>query len=201
MSLKPAIILTVCLGMSACATVDLTEMASQNSAIKTNAIERNIVQRSARALRSVFASKGWTTKSSKDRIQSTASILLKGLENKNPVTPKSHGYAVRVTDASMVQADIREASQHVEQTTKAAEVYLAMAPGDASLLKELASLEKALLTCRQAEVVFNRAQKNTKSHSPESLSGFTSSVDALRDVTNAYGDRVRESSTKIMTAS
>jgi len=201
MSLKPAIILTVCLGMSACATVDLTEMASQNSAIKTNAIERNIVQRSASALRSVFASKGWTTKSSKDRIQSTASILLKGLENKNPVTPKSHGYAVRVTDASMVQADIREASQHVEQTTKAAEVYLAMAPGDASLLKELASLEKALLTCRQAEVVFDRAQKNTKLHSPESLSGFTSSVDALRDVTNAYGDRVRESSTKIMTAS
>ena len=94
----------------------------------------------------------------------------------------------------IVLSDIRIAAKHVEQTTKAAEVYLAMAPGEKSLRKELVSLEKALIASREASQVFEDALiKTVGETSAMDFVSYKNSVNELRDVTNAFGDRVRES--------
>jgi len=87
------------------------------------------------------------------------------------------------------------AQSFVSQATKAAEVYLAMAPDDTNLREELASLQEALIASREAQLVFKAALagQNTSEHSV--LVTFVNSVDALRDVTDAYGDRVRSGRT------
>jgi len=126
-------------------------------------------------------------------MQTAARVLLNGLEDKDAATTQSAGYAVMATDSSIVLSDIRLASSHVEQTTKAAEVYLAMAPSEKSLRKELVSLEKALIASREASQVFEDALLQTAG-TAETLDykAYVSSVGELRDVTNAFGDRVRE---------
>jgi len=178
------------ISLSACATVDLTDTTAMSSSAKSAAVERNIVQRAAAKLYAVFATKGWSTKSSKKRVQSAASILLKGLE---PTSAKSGSdYADQNKSVTVVLADMREPAQHVAQTTKAAEVYLSMAPAKVSLTEELSSLESALLMSRQAETVFAAALNNGNE---VDLTAFRHAVDALRDVTNAFGDRVREDQT------
>lgn len=176
--------------LSACATVDLTSTPAMSDKAQSVSDERNIVQRAASKLYAAFASKGLSAKNSKTRVQSAASVLLKGLK---PATAVSGGsYVDKNTSKAVVLTDMREAVKYVSQTTKAAEVYLAMAPANSGLVEELSSLERALLMSRQAETVF--AEILDDSHKTDVIV-FGQAVDALRDVTDAYGDRVRENQT------
>jgi len=188
------------ISLSACATVDMTNTTSVSMKAQSSAVERNVVQRAASKLYAAFTTKGWSTKSSKKRVQSAASILLKGLE---PIQANSgYAYADQNKPAMIVLADMREATQHVFQTTKAAEVYLSMAPAQDSLREELSSLERALLMSRQAETVFAAALESSGRTDTSETLAFVQSVDALRDVTNAFGERVREEQTlKVVSAS
>jgi len=126
-------------------------------------------------------------------MRSAARVLLKGLEDKGSASVESAGYAALATDSIVVLSDIRIASKHVEQTTKAAEVYLAIAPGEKSLREELVSLEKALIASREASQVFEDALIKTSGETKAlDFASYKASVNELRDATNAFGDRVRE---------
>jgi len=195
MSYKLTLTLAACLSMSACATVNLNEIATKSPSAKTSVVDANIVQRAASKLYAAFTQKGFVAKTSRKRMQSAASILLKGLQDKEINSAPETGYAALATDAASVRADIQLASGHVEQTTKAAEVYLAIASSNRSLRKELASLEQALLASREAGRVFEDALIKTGQPSASELTTFNVSVDELRDITNAFGDRVREAQT------
>lgn len=191
MSFKLTVTLAACLSMTACATVDLNQAATNTPAAKSSATDVNVVQRAASKLYAAFTQKGFVAKTSRKRVQSAASILLRGLQAKE-VTQTPMGYADKASDPMVVLADIRLAAGHVEQTTKAAEVYLAMAPVDTSLRKELASLEKALLASRAASPIFQDALINTGvGPASAELIAYKAIVDDLRDVTNEYGARVR----------
>ena len=127
-------------------------------------------------------------------MQSAAQILLKGLEDRELKTSEV-GYASSAVDPLIVLADIRTASRHVEQTTKAAEVYLVMAPVETSLREELSSLEEALLASRAAETVFAEALINTgRPLTSSEFANYNMLVDELKNATNEFGHRVRESS-------
>lgn len=193
MSLRLTLLLAASLSMSACATVDLNDIGAKSSPAASKSVDVNVVQRAASKLYAAFSSRGFVTKNSRKKMQTAARVLLNGLEDKDAATTQSAGYAVMATDSSIVLSDIRLASSHVEQTTKAAEVYLAMAPSEKSLRKELVSLEKALIASREASQVFEDALLQTAG-TAETLDykAYVSSVGELRDVTNAFGDRVRE---------
>ena len=193
MSFRLTLLLAATLSMSACATIDLNEVAAKSSPAASKSVNVNVVQRAASKLYAAFSSRGFVAKSSRKKMQTAARVLLNGLEDKDVATPQSAGYAVMATDIAVVLSDIRLASSHVEQTTKAAEVYLAMAPSEKSLRKELVSLEKALIASREASQVFEDALLQTEG-TAETLDykAYVSSVGELRDVTNAFGDRVRE---------
>ena len=90
-------------------------------------------------------------------------------------------------------ADIKTVSRHVEQTTKAAEVYLAMAPIEKSVKKELGSLEQALLASRSAEAIFETTlQELGQNSSASEFVNYKQVVDELKYVTDAFGERVRD---------
>ena len=194
MSLRVTLILTVALSLSACATVDLTEVAAPKTVSAAKVADVNVVQRAASKLYSAFTNRGFVAKDSRKKMRSAARVLLKGLEDKGSASITSAGYADSAVDSVIVLSDIRMAATHVKQTTKAAEVYLVMAPGEKSLRKELVSLEKALIASREASQVFEDALiKTVGETSAMDFVSYNNSVNELRDVTNAFGDRVRES--------
>jgi len=193
MSLRLTLLLTAAFSMSACATVDLNDVATSNTPSTEKPVDVNVVQRAASKLYAAFSSRGFVAKDSRKKMRSAARVLLKGLENKDVTTASAASYADNAQNQATVLTDIRMASAHVEQTTKAAEVYLVMAPADKSLRKELVSLEKALIASREASQVFEDALIKTAGNANAAdYMAYTRAVNELRDVTNAFGDRVRE---------
>ena len=193
MSLRLTLLLAASLSLSACATVDLNEMASPSATPAAKTADVNVVQRAASKLYTAFANRGFVPKSSRKKMQSAARVLLKGLEDKEVTSVSAVGYVDMAQSPQIILTDIRMAASHVEQTTKAAEVYLAMAPSEKSLRKELVSLEKALIASREASQVFEDALIKTSGEARAmDYKGYKTSVNELRDVTNAFGDRVRE---------
>ena len=194
MSLRLTLALTAALSMSACATVDLTEAATSKTASATKVADINVVHRAASKLYAAFTNRGFVAKDSRKKMRSAARILLKGLEDKGSASLEAQGYADLAVDSNIVLSDIRIAASHVEQTTKAAEVFLVMAPSEKSLRKELGSLEKALIASREASQIFEDALiKTTGETTVTEFATYQYSVNELRDITNAFGDRVRES--------
>ncbi len=193
MGLRLTIAFTACLSMTACATVDLNDVAMQSKPMTAKAVDVNVVQRATAKLYAVFSSRGFVQKDSRKKMRSAARVLLEGLEQKDVTQTAAIGYADLAIDRNVVLSDIRMASTHVEQTTKAAEVYLAMAPAEKKLRKELVSLEKALIASREASTIFEEALIKTTGRASEGeFLSYKSSVNELRDITNAFGDRVRE---------
>ena len=193
MSLRLTLLLAASLSLSACATVDLNEMASSGATPAAKTADVNVVQRAASKLYTAFTNRGFVPKSSRKKMQSAARVLLKGLEDKEVTSVSAVAYVDMAQSPQVILSDIRMAASHVEQTTKAAEVYLAMAPSEKSLRKELVSLEKALIASREASQVFEDALIKTSGEATAmDYKAYKTSVNELRDVTNAFGDRVRE---------
>ena len=192
MRLRLTIALISCVSLSACATIDLDQMATSKKSPVITGFDTNVVQRATTKLFSAFSNKGLVAKDSQKRMQSAAQILLKGLEEKEVLIDQV-SYSTNISDPLVLLADIKTASRHVEQTTKAAEVYLAMAPAEKSVRKELGSLERALLASRSAETIFEDSLQNLGQNSSTSeFVNYKQVVGELKYVTDAYGERVRD---------
>lgn len=195
MRLRIAILSTTALLIGGCATVDMTEMAIPVSAKAEAPAEKNIVVRAASKLYAAFRNKGFVPKTSRKKMQSAASILLNGLEDRE-LTSEDVDYASQDLPRSVVIADITYATQHIRRTTNAAEVYFEMSEGDSKLRKELVSLEEALLSCREASDAF---EKVIGDDSVE-LRSLNSEISRLTSVTDQFGQRVRNAAAAEMAA-
>jgi len=174
-------------GMSACTTVDMTAMGAATP-VASQSSEPNVVEKATSRLFALFSSKGWSTHDSRKRMQSAASILLNGLDEKS-LSDSPSSYTQTTVRTDVLSADIREAEYHIDQTIKAAEIFLSMAGPDQDIRQELLELEQALLASRQAESVF--AETSGKIGSTEDMTRLNGTVDRLRDVTDEFGRRVR----------
>ncbi len=172
-----------------CATVDLQNMsrASTASADVAGPEDSNVVQRAVEKLRAAFASHGFGEKASQRKMHAAADMLLNGLSAKSVSAP-DEGYAATVRPVSVVVQDIQLAKRHVEQTARAAEIYLEVAPADRKLNDELESLQAALIASERASRVFSEALPGG---SIEALTEYRVSVDRLRTITDEFGVRVR----------
>ncbi|WP_409431841.1 hypothetical protein ACJ3XI_06340 [Litorimonas sp. RW-G-Af-16] len=183
-------IVTLCaasLLATGCATVDLNEMTAP-AATNTAQADVNVVERAAAKLKAAFTNKGFVAKTSRKRMRSAAKVLLNGLENKNVTASADDGYLATPKPISVVSADMSFAKQHVIQTTRAAEIYLEMAPAERSLRKELKDLEAALMAAKEAGRVFEASLNGANT---TELVVYNKAVDDLRDITNEFGARVR----------
>lgn len=169
-----------------CATVNMTDMAVPVSAKAQTPAEKNIVLRAANKLYTAFQTKGFVTKTSRHKMQSAASILLNGLEERDLTSEVD--YAAQGLPMSVVLADITYATQHVSRTTNAAEVYFEMSEGRDKLREELGSLEEALISSREASATFEKITGSANAQ----LTTLNLEIDRLKRVTDKFGVRVRD---------
>ena len=185
-------------GLCACTTVDMTQLGSGAApAASVQESGANVVEKATSRLFALFSSKGWSTLQSRKKMQSAASVLLNGLDDKR-LSDDPSPYLAEVATLAQLSDDVREADYHIGQTVKAADIFLAMsAPGD-DIREELAELEQALLASRQAERVFAMAADDLGE--PTDLAALSRTVDRLRDVTDEFGRRVRRADTRKVAA-
>ena len=169
-----------------CATVDMTEMASPVSANIEAPAQKNVVLRAASKLYSAFQSKGFVAKTSRKKMQSAASVLLNGLEERDLTTEAN--YEAQNLTRDVVVSDIAFATEQVRLTANAAEVYFDISQGDRKLREELGELEQALLVSHEASNSFENA---IGSDSAE-LHALNSEISRLKTVTDNFGKRVRD---------
>ena len=193
-SLRMLALTTVAIIASGCATVDMTQMATPAAAKSEAPAERNIVLRAASKLYAAFRSKGFVAKTSRKKMQSAASILLNGLEERDLTSDVN--YAGQNLPRAVVIEDIKYATQYVRQTADAAEIYFDMSEGKSKLREELTELEQALLSSREAAASFEAV---VGSDSAE-LRTLNTQVDRLKFVTDNFGRRVREQAAADMAA-
>lgn len=169
-----------------CATVDITEMASPVSAKVKVPAEKNIVLRAASKLYAAFRTKGFVEKTSRKKMQSAASILLNGLEDRDLTSDVK--YESRNLPRSVVIEDIAYAREQVTRTANAAEIYFDLSESQRKLREELVELEQALLSSREASNAFKKVVGSDSSE----LRSLNFEVDRLRVITDSFGERVRE---------
>ena len=179
--------------LPACTTVDLSQVAVNTKPTAIPQQKENVVARSCQKLASLFSHKGWIKNKDKPATQHATNILLHGLEktgqndkqNQN-ATPKTY------QSVSQINSDIMLANAQIQQTTKAAEVFLAIAAPDTSLEDELSQLETTFLTVKSAQIRFENALEQARAlDNNESYNVLTSTIAKLKDITDEYGTRVR----------
>lgn len=189
MRLPHIIIALLAIPFAGCATVDLADMTPASSQAEAPAAE-NVVLRSARSLTEYFSKNGWNVDAGPGKIQAAASFLLRGMKSGDD--KKDVPYVKAVTTVNAVRSDIQEASLQIRKSVKAAEIYLEMSSGSDDLTQELKALQAALGACHNAQSVFKSAlKKNGVKDISLELASLKKDVHGLRDVTNAYGKRVR----------
>ena len=192
-------IFAVSLLFGGCATVDMTRVGSGESSVggglfgSAPATESNVVEKATSRLFALFSSKGWSTLESRRKMRSAASVLLDGLDSKQ-LSSEPSPYVMDVASSAALGDDIREATYQVEQTAKAADIFLAMSAPEDDLREELGDLEQALLAARQAGRIFTDAAERVGT--PDELARFTTKTDGLRDIVDEFGRRVRRAGTR-----
>lgn len=178
-------------GLSACTTVDLTQVAVNQPQTSRGKTEQNVVERASLSLTNLFHAKGWSKNDPAEKTKTATNVLLNGL---NKDSQNQNASMVTHVTTAQLTADITEANYQIEQTTKAAEVYLVVVDDTAELDEELSQLEAALLLSREAKAGFvkNVIALPEKSHTfRHKLEKISKSIDELKTVTDAYGDRIR----------
>jgi len=185
---------TVAIIASGCATVDMTEMALPSTSKAEAPAERNIVLRAASKLYAAFRSKGFVANTSRKKMQSAASLLLNGLEERDLTSDVN--YAAQNLPRAVVIEDISYATQYVRQTADAAEIYFDMSEGKNKLREELTELEQALLSSREAAASFEEVVGSENAE----LRTLNTQVDRLKIITDNFGKRVRDQAAAEMAA-
>ncbi|PHS77324.1 MAG: hypothetical protein COB56_03695 [Robiginitomaculum sp.] len=178
-------------GLSACTTVDLTQVAVTQPQTASEKVEQNVVERTSLSLTRMFHAKGWCKSDPAEKTKTATNVLLNGMDTDSEA---NHAHTLIPVTLTQLISDMTEANYQVEQTTKAAEVYLVVADDIAELDKELSQLEAALLSSREAQAGFVKTVNalTDKNHATQQrLEDISKSIDNLKTVTDAYGDRTR----------
>ncbi len=180
---------TVILALSACSTVDLTQVSVQKSE-QTSLVPRlSVVEKATSRLSRIFHKKKWCAEGEMTTTQAS-NILLHGLKKDGVVR---NGY--KPASLKVLHADLDEAARHIHQTTRAAQVYLEMSTNADDLEKELNVLEQALRISRQAEARFSNALIGFGVEKDEVSQAYVREMNGLQSVTDIYGDRIRAAHT------
>ncbi len=174
-------------GLGACTTVDLSQVTATQQQRAQQAPKANIVEMASTQLTQTFNKNGWTLAATQPRAQTAASVLLKGLQGTSPQEP-----VVSIVPLEKFAANINLATQKVDDTYKAASLYLDYVNEHADVSLELDVLETALLNAKAAEHNFaEQAEHAEDDQALELLSQYQNSLGKLRSITDKYGSRTR----------
>lgn len=195
--MKPIAIvcLAAVLALPACATVEIaTGEAPVIQAEVKPSKARVEMRRSAKTLSYKFAQNGWTPKTSSKAGQSAASVLLRGLKAKAAQPDTAKSYTAKTVGVAGVHKDVKAAEAQIAIVTNLAQKFLISHPDTVNVRKDLKLLEAAMVSARKAEMTFTKAlSAKGDTNAQASLKSLDQAISALRDVTDAYGDRQRGS--------
>lgn len=193
MKVRLGIVFVVCTSLSACATVNMTELEAVTST-QSSAVQPNVVLKASERLSERFSEKGWVEKTA-FKFKQAALTLLRG---NNETLPRSaqQVYAAKITPDAL-KSDIVEATYLAQQTSKAADVYLEYLTVEADLTPDLQKLEKALLDCRQAENTFEYAASIHQAEIKTELSALNMASTKLQKAADVLGTHVRQKNQNI----
>lgn len=180
--------------LGACATVDLNSVGGMPSnQTESAAPVTSVVERAVSRMTTAFADRDLAAAPERSNMAMAADVLMNGLSGDGADSVVQTSYADRNLPRTTILADIATARHHIDQTTRAATIYLEMAPSDDDLTDELSQLEGALLSSERARIGFDRAinPKTTDSDAGGELADLQHSIDGLRSVTDEFGIRVR----------
>ncbi|HHL43461.1 MAG TPA: hypothetical protein ENJ42_07585 [Hellea balneolensis] len=181
--------LTATLGISACTTVDLSQVTTQTVQVPVKTASTNVVERAAKQLSKAFAENGWSKTRSKIKAQTAASILLNGMQKHAQASAQNEPVVRKTFSIS----DITKATSYVVRTTKAADVYLNVSDLNVDVAHELSLLETALISAKQAEQNFlSGDQTEISNRPPVVMEAYRSAVENLKSITDHYGARARQ---------
>lgn len=177
------------MGLTACATVDLSQVAIEQKTAQIAEPIQNVVELASTKMTALFVSKGWSKGDLKQKTMTATNVLLNGIGASKP----DHTDVPAITfNAQQLSADLKLANEQVLQTTKAAEVFLVTADVATGLDNELSLLETSLLSAREAEARFGQSVKEAGTYSNrQHFETLQASIGELKTVTDAYGDRIR----------
>ena len=175
-----------------CTTIDITQVSHNDVSEISSVDNRNVVERAAAKLMQTFSDRGWNKKFQNANLAQTSTVLLKGRQEAALNVEAGQDDMIII-----ISEDVTEAIMQVENTTKAAEIFLETANDDMDLRHELKILERTLIQSRQAQETFSAALDVDNQIDQVKFRGefntYVQHVDTLRNVTNAYGERVRAS--------
>lgn len=195
--------------LGACATVDLNSVGGMpSSQAEAEAPITSVVERAVSRMNAAYAERNFAPVSERNNMAMAADILMNGLSSQTASSVVETSYADRDLPRATILSDIAIARHHVDQTTRAANVYLETAPSDDELTDELAQLEGALLYSERARLEFDRALSHGIEHAKVEhamvdrgvaehgttdgeLADLQHSIDGLRSITDEFGIRVR----------
>lgn len=176
--------------MSACTTVDLSQVTFDTKPVTKLAEVENVVERASASMMALFEKKGWCKTDLREKTQTAASVLLNGLDF---VFQKKARSQDSVVNAQKLSDDIYLANSKVELVAQAAHVYLSTRDVSVDLGVELTLLESALVTAREAEIKFGEILAlNNSDHNQREYDQFQTSIDDLKIITDIYGVRMRQ---------
>lgn len=180
-------------GLSACTTVDLSQVSVKQPEEVVEQPTHNVVERAALSLTRMFHDKGWCKSGPAEMTKTATNVLLNGIDTANKyLNGESTPIPASVVGTRQLSTDLSYANEQVEQTTKAAEVYLVMSEEMAELDTELSQLEAALLSAREAETGFGKSIETSSNYIVRrKYTELSSSIEELKNVTDAYGERIR----------
>lgn len=186
-----SVVVVLSIGVPACTTVDLSQVSIQSEASAAVPAKQNVVERASAALMSKFRSKGWCSGGPQEKTQTATSVLLNDVDS---TLIENYDTSLKFSNETQLAAELISANEHVMQTTKAAEVFLAISKGITDVDSELSLLETALLSAKEAESRFEKAVAITGSSTVrQNFEALQTSVQSLKKITDRYGDHARSS--------
>lgn len=161
--------------------------SSDTTVVQTKS-ETNVVMGAVARLKAVFAERGFGPESSKQKMHAAADMLMNGI-SADSLSSDRNDYSSETRPVAVVLADADIAMRHIDQTRRAAEIYLDVVASDEPVEEELESLQAALLVCERAVLTFKQSLDEEQ---VDELEPLKASVDGLRDITDKFGDRVRQ---------
>lgn len=152
--------------LSACATVDITQAPTQSAMVDPAYAEaRNNLLARHRELQDAVVSAGLRDGDAEDATAKALRVLTQGWgdqEARDPVADyirdaRSRASAMRSTFAAVVADDLTRITRRVDALDQASQSLMALAALPPTLSTEIATLEDAMGTTRQASRLANRA--------------------------------------------
>lgn len=188
MAINRVFICVCVMGMTACTTVDFTQLKQSEDVLSDSVIDEAV------SLHTHFKQQGWGARQNSKQLKMVSDMLMNGFgydDFADSEALKDDSYEQQIKTLPEIERDIQQAHVYIENITESAQTCIDDSE-NVQMRKILVRLEQALLISKEAESMFRMALKKIEGQSDNAVfQTFQKSIDDLRAITDTYGTEVR----------